>query len=310
MFEDFAPYLYPSLVGLVATIIGITLLYTLYYRPRIQKPLPNEKSLDYWTIWLREHGVVTGYVTTAMQTLQARLTDIMQNETDTEQKKRVIEFQNFLKKFSPIAQRCERKTNIYLCTQNPEDQRFRAIDPDRKDSYILNDVEDVLYAGEWDGWNIYAVKLGTETIGFSDEEKKLVSNLAEGVKYLRDAAKNVEKIKAFKESYDDQVSENQKLVKALREKESKLDDALYALSQKPLTVEEVALKGGFREKIKEWFTWPQILTAVVGYLIAPYVLQFLQWDLQPPATTYFTAFITLIGFFFIPIARKLFGRWL
>jgi hypothetical protein len=52
------------------------------------------------------------------------------------------------------------------------------------------------------------------------------------------------------------------------------------------------------------------VTGLAGYLLAPYVIQLAGWQVVPPVTTYFAAGMTALGFFIIPLGKKLFGRWL
>jgi len=303
-----------AILGIAITIT--VLLYVLVYKPKVQQPLPNERPLGYWTIWLKEHGIKTGFACTAQRTFEGLLTQIFENETDETIKTNLQDAKKILHKFHPIAHRAEGKTHVYLFTDNPLDQRFMDEDPDRNDSYILgHGIEDVLSAGEYAGMKFLAVKLSSESHRLVTEEAEELGTLLDVCKYLRDAAKNTGKIAALKEELTDQKEEKEKLQKALRETESKLDDAAYALTQKPLTVEQLAIPGGLKEKIKQWFTWQQFIVALIGYfVISPTVLSWLStaygYSITPPTTTYVTTLITIVSFFTIPMFKKLFGRWL
>jgi hypothetical protein len=185
------------------------------------------------------------------------------------------------------------------------------INPNENDSYVLHGVQDVVSVGEYGGIEYLALKLDPTTKSFSKEEKELVTVGLGVVEYLRDAAKNVEKIHELK---DELKFQGESLTKVLGEKaemRSKLDAALSALSQKPLTQEEEPkLKGTLVERLKPWFKWYQILTALGGYAVAPWILQYANIQVEYPITTYFAAFFAVLGFFIIPIGRKIFGRWL
>jgi len=129
--------------------------------------------------------------------------------------------------------------------------------------------------------------------------------------YARDTAKNIEKIHDLKEERDYYREDRDRERSAKAKERSLKDRALSALGIHPLTVpSEVKVPGVWRSKVKEWFNWPQVLTAAIAYMLAPYIQSWLNLTLTPPTTTYFAALVTVIGFFIIPIGKKLFGRWL
>ena len=304
--------LFPWLAGIAAALIIALIVYFFYVKPRAQMPLPHERNLNYWTIWLKEHGVHTGYVTTAARTLQSLLSEVVRNETEPSDKDKLEAFKEALDKFSPVAQKFEGETSILLFNRNPEDQKFLAIDPDRSDGYILNGVESVIGGVEWKGMRFFGVKLGSEVHDFSDEDKKVVDTIVEGAKYLRDAARNTDKIHLLKEELQGERETKEKAQKQTAELRSKLDAALYALDQKPLSIEKVELPLGLKQTVKRWFGDPiQWILATVGFFfVGPYLLQGLAWNWQPPMTTYFAAFIAFLFFFAPPVLKRLFGRWL
>jgi hypothetical protein len=303
---------YGPLVAIGFAIVLIILIYKFYYKPRMEMPLPHERRLNYWTIWLKEHGVHTGYVTTAAQTLQSLLSETLRNETEPNEKKKLEAFKEALEKVSPVAQKFEGKTCILLFNRNPEDQKFLAIDPDRSDGYILNGVEDVVGGVEWKGMDFFGVKLGAEVHGFSEEDKQLVDMIVEGCKYLRDTARNTDKIHLLKEELQGEREAKEKAQKQGAEMRSKLDAALYALEQKLLSVEKSELPLGLKQVVKRWFGDPiqWILAGVGFFFVGPYLLQGLAWNWQPPMTTYFAAFVAFLLFFAPPVLKRLFGRWL
>lgn len=304
--------LFPYIVGIASSLIIALIVYFYYLRPRAQMPLSNERSLNYWTIWLKEQGVHTGYVTTAMRTLQSLLSQVIRNETEAADKAKLEVLEKALGKFSPVAQRFEGKTYILLFNRNPEDQKFLAVDPDRSDGYILNGVEDVIDAGEWKGMCFYGVKLSSELNGFSDEDKRFVDTVVEGTKYLRDVARDTDKIHLLKDEVNSEREAKEKAQKQSAELRSKLDAATYALGQKPLSQEKVELPLGVKEAVKHWFGNPmQWLLGFVGFaFVGPYLLQYLQYNWQPPMTTYFSAGVAVLFFFAPPVLKRLFGRWL
>lgn len=297
--------------GIAFAAVLFAVFYFLYFKPREQEPLPNERSLGHLTIWLKEHGVQSGSACTAKRTFMELLSSVFEHETDEDKRKLISETKKLLDKFSLVAHRVDRKVQVYLFNKNPEDQEYLAVDTRYRDGRILNGVQDVHGAGEWDGMEFYAVRLGSEPTLFSDEERKIVEVVSEGVKYLREAAKNTQKIAGMREENKDLKGSLDKTLKEKAEYRSKLDRALSALSQKLLSTEGVEVKTGLIPKLKQWFTLPQCLTALIGYfIVVPVLIQVANLDLQPPATTYFAAVVTVICFFIIPLGKRVFSRWL
>lgn len=304
--------LIPFLTVAATLVFFAILFYTLYYKPKIQKPLPNERFLGFITLWIpKGFGLKAGYATTARRTLEKMFTDIMENEADEEAEEKLAAAKQIFDSFHPIAHRASGENYIYLFDMNPQDQKYMDVDPTRNDAYIIHGVQDAISVGEWKGFKFLGLALNPGHTKLSPEEHTRFQLGVEAVKYLRDAAKNTLKIATLKDELEDTRSALEKTLKEKAEIRSKLDRALSALSQKTLTQpEEVKVKGAWRAKVKEWFNWPQFLTAAVAYLIAPHLLTWFNITLQPPGITYFVAFITIVGFFIIPVGKKMFGRWL
>jgi hypothetical protein len=301
---------YPWIVGIAFSTIGALVGYFLYLRPRSQEALPNERQLGYVTLWLREHGVVSGWASTAANTLEGLLTQVLENETGGDLKLKLAEAKEFLRTFNPMALKVDRDIWVLLFDENYLDQRYMDAAKDRPNSFLIQGVQDVCSAGEWGGLKFFGVKLSKEVKVFTDGDRKRFSAVLDVCMYLRDAAKNTSKIAFLKEENKDQRTHIDIILKTLAEMRSKLDRASHALSQKPLTQIETEIKGAWKDKIKEWFTWPQLVTGLAGYLLAPYIIQFAGWQVVPPVTTYFAAGMTALGFFIIPLGKRLFGRWL
>lgn len=310
--------IYPWLIGLAAILVAVVLVYLLWYKARVQMPLQNERSLGWLQIYLpKGFGLHAGYATTAKPTLQKQTTQLVENETDGTVKEQLKKTHKILDYFHPIAHKVGRQNFIYLFDANPQDQRFMDVDPDHNDSYIIHGAQDVVSAGEWNGFQFLAVKLDPETRSFNRAEDRVVEAGLGIVKYLKHAAKNVEKIHDLKEEVNYLKTDRDKARQEVAKVRSDLDRALSALSNKPLSVsDDVKVTGAWRSKAKEWFwssPW-QIATALAGYFSAPYIQSFLEtWQkirLTPPTTTYFAAAVTVIGFFIIPVGKKLLGRWL
>lgn len=301
---------FPFLVGISFTVFFIVVLYVFWYRPRTQMPLSNEQPWGRLSIYLPKGiGLHEGYSCGARATIQRQFTQLIKSETDGAIKKKLEATRTTFDGFHPVAHKVGRQTFIYLFDLNPRDQKFMDVNPNENDSYIIHDVKDVESVGDWNGKKFLGVKLNPETKKFSPEEKKWVNNSLEVVKYLRDAAKNVEKIHGLKEERDYYRDDRDKERIEKAKIRSERDRGVSALGQKPLTVPaEAKIPGGWKIKVKEWFSPVQLLTGALAYFSAPHLQIWLKLQLEPPFTTYFAALITVVGFFIIPIGKKLFGR--
>lgn len=297
---------------LAIIIVAVVILYLWYYKPKIAPPLPNERALGVWTLWLpKGFGLHSGYATTARRTLEKWFTQLIENVMDTVQREKLEETRQLFAKFYPIAHKVGRQVFIYLFTHNPEDQNYIDIDPNQNDSYIVHGVQDVMLGGESSKFQFLGVKLNPTAQSFTKDERKLMKLGLGTVKVLEDAAKNTEKIRNLKEERDYYEEQYHGQTQKTAGQRSRADRAESALGQKSLTVsEDVKVAGAWRAKAKEWLNWPQVLTAIIAYMLAPYIQGWLNLTLTPPTTTYFAAFVTVVGFFVIPIGKKMFGRWL
>lgn len=309
-----------SVVGAISfSLILLVALYVLRIKPSREKPLPNEKYLGLWTIQLPGGlGVRVGHVTTAYKTVVGWLNKIVESETEEALKKSLLTVQNLFSKFYFVAQKVGRQVHIYLFDENPEDQKFLDVDPAQDDSYILGrGIQDAITVGEWNGFQFTGVKLDPSTKQLSSDERQKFEVVLEISKYVRDAARNTERIRYIRDERDDARLAFEKEVKDKAKIRSECDRAVSALGQKPLTQPEgVKVPGAWKAKVKEWFANPwQIAVALLFYFVVSPLLQSslcsqFGWDLQPPMSHVFGAFIAVVGFFAIPFARKIFGRWL
>jgi hypothetical protein len=299
-------------VGLTLAGIAALVLYFVIIKPRIEQPLPDETPLGHVTMWIpKGFGLKEGNCTTARRTLEREFTRLVENQTDKDVKAKLESAQKIFDFFHPIAQKVGRETFIYFFDKNPQDQQFWDSDPSQVGASIIHGVQDAMSVGKYAGFQILGLHLDPETKSFSEDEKKLMSVALDIVKYVRDAAKNTEQNFQLKEHVkflEDSLDQSYRDMAQVR---SKFDRSNSALSQKSLTQpEEVHLKGTFTEKVKQWFKPIQLLTALAGYLLAPYILIWTGLRLEYPVAVYFAAFTTVVGFFSIPIAKKIFGRWL
>lgn len=307
-------YLIPVIAGAVVSIVAAITFYFYYFRPKTQQPLPNERQIGWVGIFLlKGFGFHAGYMSTAQKSLQRWLATIIEKEPSTELKLKYSTLASFMNdRYHAVAHKVDRSTYIYLFNQDPMDQRFMDIDPTQNDAYVIHGVQDVVPAGEVGGVKFLGISLDTTTTALDEKrllEFKVVMEVASN---LKDAATNTYKIQQLKQENDDLRGA---LDKELGEK-AKISSELYraksALAKETLTPPPtVALPGALGHKLKSWFTWPQFLIAGVAYLMSGQIMVFAGLGyLNPPYTTVLSAFITLVGFFILPVGKKLFGRWL
>jgi len=304
-------FLFPVIAGGAAALTIGLVIYFLYLKPKVEQPLPNERQIGFVSMWLpRGLGLMTGYMSTAQRTFEAKFNECLEKESDGDGKKKLEALKSFLVQTNLFAQKVGRETFVYAFDKNPLDQKFMDVDPKQNDSYIIHGVQDALSVGDFGGLKFIGVKLDPTSTCFSEKDEQALTTFLEASKYVRQAAANFNKIADLKRDRDDARETLEKELKEKGELRSKLDRASSALSIKPLTVENVAVKGALQEKLKQWFTWPQLLTAAVGYLASPYIIKATAMTIEPPVTTYFAAFCAFVGFFIIPVGKRLFGRWL
>lgn len=301
--------------------IAVVILYKFVLEPKVQYPLQNEQDEGIWRLPLPQLGRVNeGRVVTARRYLQGLWAATIEAAEDDKRPGLIAERDSEMN-YHWFAQKCGGKNILYCFDLNPLEPQFHMRE-DREGRFggetavrFVYGVKDSVERKEHDGFTVIGVKLTPEEAKLTQDERKNYDLRHEGVSYLRLAAENLGKIKFLAErlkSLDDLLHDERKKHAETR---SKLDRALSALEQKTLsTTGEAKVPGGFVQKVKEWFTWPQLITAAVAYFSSGPIIQWLSSSqglvIQPPITTYVTLMITIAGFFIIPVVKKVFGRWL
>jgi hypothetical protein len=294
-------------VAVVALLF--VLFYFLYLKARLEVPLHNERIIGHVVIVVgtKGIGIIHGLMTTARQTMERHYAELIQNETNPDLRRTWEEDRKFVLDNNYIcAIKSDDGDKILLFDQNPEDQKFLEAEPAAKDLY-LHGVQDCAIIGERNGFDFLHFKLNPTTKTYTDDERKSAQVCGESIMLLRDAAYSVKRINVLETMIQDKDRAYEKVSSELGQKSALLDKAVEALHQKPLSTEgEYKPKGEWREALNKWFSWPQALTGLLAYIVAPVIIPRLGWPTQPPAVTYATAFITVIGFFLIPILTQLY----
>ncbi len=314
------PFDWTYIILVPVLALTVVIVYLFFLKPRVEYPLPNEEDCGIWKVLLTQLGMIPeGRVTTARRHYQKLWAKVIDNSEGD--KADLVTTREAMLKYHLFAQKTSHEKIMYFFDQNPRDAQFhtREDKPGRFGSdqqmLFVHGVKDCVSIGKSDGWEYIGVKLSKEGSSLLEAERKNFDTFLTIGRHLRLAAENIGVLHFLK----DKVKVLDDLLMGEREKHaetrSKLDRALSALEQKPLsTTGEAKLPGGFGEKLKGWFTWPQLAGALAGYLSSGPIMQWLEstqgWSITPPMTTYVTLMITIAGFFSIPAFRKLFGRWL
>jgi hypothetical protein len=307
--------IFPYVVGGAAALIFVLVLYVYYFKPKIELPLPNERYEGVITIYLPRLGLMVGPMTTARQTLSRWWNDLITNEEDKDQRQNYEDVRKGMMQRHPFAHKTDAGRKLYLFDENPLSQEFMSVDASGKhQSRLIHHVQDAWSVGEYNGFECVWVKLDASSQPFTANEMLLADQEARCLSFLEEAAKNTRKISALQKLVgylEKQLGLEQEAKAKMR---SERDRAKSALGQKSLSEGEVQLKGAFRQQLKEWFSLPQIATEVAGFLAAPHIIGYISSYTgviyEYPVSALLVAAITGVGFFIIPIGKKLLGRWL
>lgn len=314
-----SPLEFTYLAVAIFVAIAIVILYKFVLEPKVQYALRNEEDEGDWTIPLAQLGIMNvGRVVTARRTLQSRWAKAIEATDDEAKKKALIAERDSEMEYHWFAQKSERGKVLYCFDKDPLEPQFH-MRQDRGGRFggetpgrFIQGIRDCVQCGEYDGFTVIGVKLSVEQSVLTEKERNNYELRLEGVSFLRLASENLGKIKWLNDRLKtlDILLDHERAEHA--QARSKLDRAVSALEQKTLsTTGEARVPGTVVQKLKEWFTWPQLITAAAFYfIVSPLLMSVFFSSATPPTTTYITAFITVIGFFIIPIFKKIFGRWL
>jgi len=308
----------PYILGAVLLAIVLVIVYFYRIKPVMQFPLSKEEDLGFGRIHLSQLGRFNeGRITTArnhfIENFSMALTKSPSDKQDA-----VLQFRNrIFDKDWLLAQRCGRDKIIYLFDANPLDPKYCHREDRGTETPIrqIGPVRDCGSVGSFRGFEYIFVKLDKDAVQFTAEERGLYQTLCEGLKYIRDAASNLERTKFVQdrnETLEDQLIQEQRRNAKVS---GELDTARSALAQQLLSEPGAVKIGvGFGPKAKALFgDFKQYIAAAIGYLvIAPVLIGNFAPETSPPATTYLTAGIVVVCFFALPALRMIadqFGRW-
>lgn len=301
-------------MAVVFAVIVIVIIYQFRLKERMHYPLANEQDLGIGRVALSRVGkYYEGPMTTSENFFNHRLGQIIAGANE-DKRKQTIAFRDKFMSFYTFALKDSREKILVSCDANYLDKKYCTRQDKGAEIAIrsIGPFQDCGLIGELDGFTWYWGKLDKTTVSASDLERKNFEEVLEGAKYIRLAAHNSEANRILKEDLKNTRDLLDQERKHSAEIFAKYDRALGALKQHSLAEpEQNKMPGTFFPKVKEWFATPwQIVSAGVAYLVSPLIIGRMGSNIAPTSTAYATLVITIAGFFIIPFARKVFGRWL
>ncbi len=302
------------LLAFFAVVVAY-IIYKFRLAPTIEYPLANEEDLGIGKVSLPQLGRLNeGRLTTARRYVQGLWAKLI-TSAEKDAQAGLIGLRDLMLSGFLIAQRVGREKIIYIFDADPMDPKYHVREDHGHGNTAvrwIGPVQDSMSLGSFDGFEFIHGKLKTEQFHFSEDERSKWSTVLSALSFLRLAAENKGELKTVKDrnvSLEALLEDERKSHAKTR---SKLDRSNSALEQKTLsTTGEAKISGAFSQKIKEWFSLYQLLSAGAFYfIVSPLLMSMFFNTATPPTTTYITAGITIAGFFSIPVFRKVFGRWL
>jgi hypothetical protein len=296
------------------TAVIVFLIWKFWLAEVVQYPLPNEEDLGIGMISLPQIGKLNeGRITTARRYWQEKYGQLISTADQVDHKK-IIALRDKVLSYHWIAQRVGRDKKMYIFDADPLDPKYHVrVDKGSKTPVRwIGPVQDCETKEGPDGFQYIFAKLNTETKPFTEQERQDGLVVMEGAAYTPLAAESRGKIKFLEDR--NKTVESQLNVEREKNAElsGKLDTALGALDQHSLArPESNKMPGRVMPKVKEWFGTPwQLVTAGIAYFVSPFIMTLVSNSIPPTSTAYVTLAITVLGFFFIPLIKKVFGKWL
>jgi len=305
--------IFPWAVALGLASLLATLFYFLYYKPKTEIPMPNERYEGIVTVFLPRLGLMKGPMTHARQTVEYRWGQLMSSETDEVRRTLYEESRKQMMKNHLFAHSTDNGKKLYLFDSNPMGQQFIVAEEKKGKSKtsLIHHVQDAESVGELNGFEVISVKLDPTEKTYTAADLKLIDPLSRCLKYLQAAASNVGEVAELKAINAILGDNNETLRKELRKATSDRE-AFAEVASKKLLIRppEEKVPGKVQRAIKQWFSWPQVVVGMVAYLGVPHVFEQLGWHFSEPTFSMILIALTLAAFFSISVLRRLFGRFL
>jgi len=290
--------------------------YILYLKPRMERPLPNEKYWGRWKIPLPQLGLMNdGDVTEAVNFFMSNWTKAADNSIDPQERQAYLDLRDLgAKKCHIFAQKVESRKFMYFCIGNPLDlgNHMREDKPGRfgtetQQLYIYN-IQDCKSLGKGpDGFEFVSVKLGkTSGLKFTDLENTLLTNLMEATKYAKAAAISKEKMKYFEERAEIMDDLTDKALSIANRKTSEEGESRLIAGTPPLVTVTVPESKGFRLPQVKWFSGWQAFIALLAFIATPMIMTSSHIEYQDQTTV--AAAVAFATFILYPFIKKVLGK--
>jgi hypothetical protein len=308
---EYMLYIIPAIFAFIIALV----IYQFKLKEKVHYPLAREQDLGIGRVGLSKLGkYYEGPMTTTDNYFAENFSKILAGTSSTEERKNALAFRDkFMKRYT-LALKDGGTKIMVTYDDNPLDRKYCTRQDKGADVPIrsIGPIQDCGLEGEYDGFVWYWAKLDkTAVLASAPESEERQSEIA-GAKYVRLSAANSEAVRVTKEEnkiLHDQLDQERR---SGAQTAAKLDRALGALKQHSLSEPESnKMPSVVMPKVKEWFatSW-QFISAGVAYFVAPLIISLFGTNIAPTSTAYATLAITVAGFFIIPFARKVFGRWL
>ena len=302
----------PYLFALPVLIIIFIILYYFVVQPKVLLPLPKEQDEGEWRIPLPQlgYGVNDGRVTTARRYVEAYWAKLIENAPPKKQET-LAKRRDQILKYHLFAQRVGRDKFLYMFDENPLETRFH-IREDKPVKFgadvpmrFIYTVQDCMTIGkDDDGFEHVGIKLNTETMKFTPDERRKFHADLELNKFVKLAALNVEAIKREKNDKERYETLFNETLADLAKKSGRVGTLGRALANKDLMgTETPAIKAGFPlPSAKEFFSWAQIAVALFTFLVVPNIMIQAQITYPDPQTV--AVGLACIAFVVTPFVRR------
>jgi hypothetical protein len=306
----FTPYTWIAIAAICG--IAVYLVYKFRLEEVVQYPLANEEDCGVWKVPLPRMGrpVQIGRVTTARNHYAALYARDIVSCKDDEQTKKLAIRDEIMKRFL-FAQRSGREKLIYICDANPLDPALHVREDTRGNVPVRwIPVQDCLSVGVGvDGFEYISLKLTTNAVAFTSQQRELETVLAEALKYEKLSANNTEQIKSKDEQISMLKEQNQNYLatinmtmaeKAQSDLIAGTGDLITGESKPPIPIRRMP-------GIKEFFTWAQVAMSALVFVAIPYLMR--AANIGPPAEPTTAAAVgAFLAWIVTPFLRKLIGK--
>jgi hypothetical protein len=309
---EYMLYVIPAIFAVIIAFV----IWQFKLKEKMHYPLAREQDLGIGRVGLSKLGkYYEGPMTTTDNYFAENFSKILAGTSSTEERKNALAFRDkFMKRYT-LALKDGGTKIMVTYDDNPLDRKYCTRQDRGADVPIrsIGPIQDCGIEGEYGGFVWYWAKLDKTAVAASAPESEERQSEIAGAKYIRLAAANSEAIRITKEELKithDQLDQERREKAEMAQECGALKSALAIRTLTP-GEEPPKIQNGFIAKAKTWFETPwQFVLAGVAYFVSPFIVSLFGSAIPPTSTAFATLAITVLGFFLIPFAKKVFGRWL